>query len=224
MKPILSPQEIVSCSPLAQGCDGGFPYLTAGRNGKDYGLVEESCFPYTANDSSCSANICKNPVRYVALVVSLCVSLCELLNTHKRFSLSLCFCAVSSWYTSDYMYPGGYYGASTDVMMQHDLMMAGPIAVSFNVDPDFRNYKNGVYVHDARVAALSLNPFRLTNHVVVIVGWGVENGLKYWTVKHSWGPGTNSSMNVVCAFCAVCLLPSARLLVLVGFQIPPSHL
>jgi hypothetical protein len=30
----LSPQDVVSCSQLSQGCDGGFPYLVAGKYAK----------------------------------------------------------------------------------------------------------------------------------------------------------------------------------------------
>merc|ERR1719397_1734443 len=40
-QPVFSPQDVVSCSALAQGCEGGFPFLIAGRYGKDYGVVEE---------------------------------------------------------------------------------------------------------------------------------------------------------------------------------------
>ena len=40
-QPVLSTQDIVSCSNYAQGCEGGFPYLIAGKYGRDFGLVEE---------------------------------------------------------------------------------------------------------------------------------------------------------------------------------------
>ena len=50
----LSPQEVISCSEYSQGCDGGFPYLI-GKYGVDFGLVEETCFPYKAKDLPCSS-------------------------------------------------------------------------------------------------------------------------------------------------------------------------
>lgn len=55
---MLSPQDVVSCSGLSQGCDGGFPFLIAGRYAQDYGLVDEQCAPYTGKDSSCPRESC----------------------------------------------------------------------------------------------------------------------------------------------------------------------
>ena len=42
----LSPQDVVECSKYSQGCDGGFPYLIAGKYTEDFGAVPESCNPY----------------------------------------------------------------------------------------------------------------------------------------------------------------------------------
>ena len=55
---VFSTQDIVSCSLLSQGCEGGFPYLVAGRYSKDYGVVEESCNPYVGEDGACSTKHC----------------------------------------------------------------------------------------------------------------------------------------------------------------------
>jgi len=55
-KPILSVQDVVGCSTYAQGCDGGFPYLTAGKYAFDYGFVEEACSPYKGVDEQCRIN------------------------------------------------------------------------------------------------------------------------------------------------------------------------
>ncbi|KAF0306549.1 Dipeptidyl peptidase 1 [Amphibalanus amphitrite] len=51
-QPVFSPQDIVSCSEYSQGCDGGFPYLIAGKYAKDFGVVAESCNEYQAVDTA----------------------------------------------------------------------------------------------------------------------------------------------------------------------------
>ena len=58
VSPVFSPQDVVSCSPLSQGCEGGFPYLVAGRYSKDYGVVAEDCNPYLGKDGTCSTKTC----------------------------------------------------------------------------------------------------------------------------------------------------------------------
>eukprot|EP00767_Chilomastix_cuspidata_P004626 gnl/Chilomastix_cuspidata/479.p1 GENE.gnl/Chilomastix_cuspidata/479~~gnl/Chilomastix_cuspidata/479.p1 ORF type:complete len:477 (+),score=198.56 gnl/Chilomastix_cuspidata/479:25-1455(+) len=50
LQPNLSPQHIVSCNQYSQGCDGGLPEL-AGKFGVDFGVVEESVFPYQEDDT-----------------------------------------------------------------------------------------------------------------------------------------------------------------------------
>jgi len=53
---IFSPQDIVECSPLSEGCSGGFKYLIGGRHAHAYGLISEECNEYTGQDGSCSSD------------------------------------------------------------------------------------------------------------------------------------------------------------------------
>jgi len=148
-----STQDIVSCSNLSQGCDGGFPYLVAGRYGKDFGVVEENCNPYIGKDGSCSTKKC------------------------------------TRHYTSRYSYVGGYYGGCNELEMKKALVNGGPLSVSFEVYSDFMMYKEGVYHHTNLLTNSGFEPFELTNHAVLLVGYGHDKvlGEDYWIVKNSWG-------------------------------------
>lgn len=150
--PILSPQEVVSCSQYAQGCEGGFPYLIAGKYAQDFGLVEEACFPYTGTDAPCTVR--KDCFRY---------------------------------YSSEYYYVGGFYGGCNEALMKLELVRRGPMAVAFEVHDDFLHYHSGIYHHTG--LRDPFNPFELTNHAVLLVGYGTDpaTGIDYWIVKNSWG-------------------------------------
>ncbi|KAG7503199.1 hypothetical protein JOB18_033529 [Solea senegalensis] len=149
--PILSPQQVVSCSEYSQGCDGGFPYLI-GKYVQDFGLVDESCFPYVGRDTPCGISQ-----------------------------------ACSRVYAAEYNYVGGFYGGCSEMAMMLELVKNGPMGVAFEVYPDFMHYKKGIYHHTG--LADIYNPFELTNHAVLLVGYGRchVTGQKYWIVKNSWG-------------------------------------
>ena len=93
-------------------------------------------------------------------------------------------------YGTEYAYSGGFYGATSEKSMMMDLYHGGPMAIAFEVYDDFFNYKGGVYSHKT-AANLKVNDdhWEQTNHAVLLVGWGEENGQKYWLVKNSWGTG-----------------------------------
>ncbi|XP_018408749.1 PREDICTED: dipeptidyl peptidase 1 [Nanorana parkeri] len=150
--PILSPQQVVSCSNYSQGCDGGFPYLIAGKYAQDFGIVEEADFPYTAGDTPCTLK--GDSYRY---------------------------------YTAEYHYVGGFYGGCNEAYMKYELILGGPLAVAFEVYDDFMHYSGGIYHHTGLQD--KFNPFQLTNHAVLLVGYGKDSstGEKYWIVKNSWG-------------------------------------
>ncbi|KFM62597.1 Dipeptidyl peptidase 1, partial [Stegodyphus mimosarum] len=59
LKVVFSPQDIVSCSEYSQGCEGGFPYVIAGKYAQDFGVLPETCYPYEGHDDVCSVAKCK---------------------------------------------------------------------------------------------------------------------------------------------------------------------
>jgi len=67
------------------------------------------------------------------------------------------------------------------------LVKNGPMSVSFEVYHDFMQYKGGIYQHTGLKDRY--NPFEMTNHAVLLVGYGVDkkSGMKFWIVKNSWG-------------------------------------
>ena len=44
---------------------------------------------------------------------------------------------------------------------------------------DFLNYESGIYQH--------ISGSYLGGLYVRIIGWGIENGIKYWIVVNTWG-------------------------------------
>eukprot|EP00054_Salpingoeca_dolichothecata_P027703 m.204413 g.204413 ORF g.204413 m.204413 type:complete len:456 (-) comp26027_c1_seq2:45-1412(-) len=156
-KTVFSPQDVVSCSEYSQGCAGGFPYLVY-KYGQDFGLVNESCFPYTGKDPSMGGPTCNRE----------CPS-------PKRY------------FVKSYEYIGGYYGACNEVDMMKEIHANGPVAIGFQVNSDFMHYAGGVYDGCTNPPKHSgVNFFETTNHAVAVVGWGVDGGKKYWIVKNSW--------------------------------------
>jgi len=158
---VFSPQDIVECSEYSQGCDGGFPFLIGGKYAQDFGVVTEACNPY--KEAQPKQQTCSTGLNC------------------RRF------------YATNYHYVGGYYGACNEPLMRLALVNNGPLAVGFEVYDDFQAYKGGIYHHTGvRDQINRLNkwdPFQLTNHAVLVVGYGTEQGTNepYWIVKNSWG-------------------------------------
>jgi len=70
--------------------------------------------------------------------------------------------------------------ASGETAIQQMIMQGGPVETAFNVFTDFEDYAGGIYHHVTGGPA--------GGHAVKFVGWGVENGVKYWKVANSWNP------------------------------------
>ncbi len=70
---------------------------------------------------------------------------------------------------------------SGEAAMMNELYTNGPIQAAFIVYRDFYYYTDGVYEHKTGG--------QMGGHAIRIVGYGVEDGVKFWTVTNSWGEG-----------------------------------
>ena len=62
------------------------------------------------------------------------------------------------------------------------LFEVGPVSVAFDVITGFQRYHSGVYT--SKVCGKTA---KSVNHAVLATGYGIENNLKFWNVKNSWG-------------------------------------
>jgi cathepsin X len=75
--------------------------------------------------------------------------------------------------------------------MMQEIYQRGPIACGIAVPPALENYTSGIFqdtTGDQNIV-----------HDISIVGFGVENGTKYWVVRNSWGShfGENGFVRVI---------------------------
>lgn len=87
-------------------------------------------------------------------------------------------CFVPSEYLVYNVEEYGEISGGEEAMMQ-EIYQRGPIACGIAVPDSFENYTGGIYedtTGDQNIV-----------HDISIVGYGVENGTKYWVVRNSWG-------------------------------------
>ena len=63
--------------------------------------------------------------------------------------------------------------------MMKEIYARGPITCAISVPDDLLEYKGGIYK--------DTTGSKIPQHGISVVGWGEENGEKYWIVRNSWG-------------------------------------
>merc|ERR1711881_780921 len=63
--------------------------------------------------------------------------------------------------------------------MLAELHARGPIACTIAVTEALEKYTGGIFKDTTGAKGL--------DHEIELVGWGVENGEKYWIIRNSWG-------------------------------------
>lgn len=74
-----------------------------------------------------------------------------------------------------------HYTVTGEENMKTEVATNGPFEVAFTVYEDFMSYASGIYHH--------VSGSREGGHAVKLVGYGEENGVKFWTLANSWGTG-----------------------------------
>jgi cathepsin X len=158
---IISVQVLLSCSQNDMGCEGGY-----GLSAYDWiynnTITDETCSPYRArghtNGYKCSnTTMCKD---------------CP------GFGVEDPDCFVPNSYN---IYQVEEYAEVTgEQAMMQEIYERGPIVCGISVPDDlFLHYTGGIYQDKTNNTEIV--------HDIAVVGYGIEDGVKYWLVRNSWG-------------------------------------
>jgi len=166
----ISTEDLLTCcSGCGFGCNGGYPFA-AFKFWQSNGLVTGDLFGDT--------NFCR-PYAFPP---------CEHHTTGKYQPCGeskptpkcdkTCQSGYSKSYSQDKIHGTAYTVAANEKAIMQDIFTNGSVEGAFTVFADFPTYKSGVYRH--------VTGEELGGHAIKIIGWGVENGTKYWLCVNSW--------------------------------------
>jgi cathepsin B len=171
-QPVLSANNLVSCCDYCgQGCDGGTPLLgmdfisrygvTTGGSYSSNGTCQPYPFPGCDHHVNGTFGSCDNE-NYPTTPD--CVLQCS--NSSINYN-------QDKWYISE-----AYEVDGDETAIMSEIFHFGSVEASMEVYEDFLLYSSGVYEHVAGDY--------LGQHAMRIIGWGVEDGVKYWLFVNTW--------------------------------------
>jgi len=171
----VSAEHILSCcTSCGFGCNGGFPgaawdfWQEAGVPTGGLYNDTKTCQPYSFPPCDHHVSGKYGPCGSSEYDTPDCKYTCTA-GYPKQFNDDLTFA------TSAYSVP------ASEQQIMSEIFTHGSVEVALTVYEDFLNYKSGVYQH--------VTGSVLGGHAVKAIGWGVENGTKYWIIVNSWNEG-----------------------------------
>ncbi len=178
-KTTFSRQFPISCNFYTEGCKGGYPILVA-KFSSEFELIPESCLEYSDDPSKLK-----------------CSNVCD----YKKFE--------KKYFVSKYEYLGGFYGNTNEIEIMKELRARGPVPGNMNVPISFSFYEKGIYSQNFikknsgflnKTTMLDNNlSWSTVDHSILLVGYGEENGTKYWIGMNTWGKnwGENGFFRII---------------------------
>ncbi|CAG5122800.1 unnamed protein product [Candidula unifasciata] len=163
---------LACCDSCGDGCNGGFP-SEAWAFYQNTGIVSGG--PYNSSQG-CQPYEIPACDHHVVGHLKPCSS--EIMKTPK--CKNSCEATYKTPYLKDKHFGVTTYSVSGEDNIKQELVQNGPVEAAFTVYSDFINYKSGVYQYTSGT--------ELGGHAVKILGYGVEDGTKYWLVANSWNP------------------------------------
>jgi len=154
----IAPQVLISCGPM-DGCHGG----DAGAANKwihENGITDETCSIYVARGHDNGAP-CTD------------VRKCETCWPETGCTQPKQFLTYT---VEEY---GDVEGDDQEAAMKREIYHRGPISCGVAVTDGLVKYDGGIFKDQTN--------FTQVNHDISVVGYGEENGEKYWVIRNSWG-------------------------------------
>ncbi|XP_030747305.1 cathepsin B-like isoform X1 [Sitophilus oryzae] len=161
----------VVCSDGGDGCGGGYPE-EAWAYWQTHGIVTGGLYQGNQGCKDYTLAPCEHHVNYTTRPQ------CADLNYVTPNCSRTCSEESGLNYTESKTYGQTPIFLAEELQIQLEILKNGPVQTSFFVMDDFPNYQSGVY------EATSIN--WIGNHAMKILGWGVENGTKYWLIANTW--------------------------------------
>ena len=160
---------LTCCSSCGFGCDGGYQ-SKAWDYWKDTGITTGG--PYGDTDT-CQPYFLPPCDHHITGSYGECPA-----DAEAPSCVTDCTGGNGANYSSDLIKGKSSYSIVGEENMMQEIYENGSIEASFTVYEDFVTYSSGVYQH---VTGNSLG-----GHSIKIIGWGVENDVKYWLCANSW--------------------------------------